>query len=432
MKRRLPAAIFLVLLSYSVQGLSQEIWRNPPVQLPQNVAEWLHFEVKANPGSDKNRTTDPIHLEHVDIPARLLSEDIGIGLRPEVYSSLVYEKDGEKFIRWIFNPEDTKYRDKIIHFVRAYAQVEPVIERKFVGYLTASRSVIVQNPDNGAIFSLKTSTNKTGGIWQDKKMTEFAAQVSRALSDFIASHAPSDHLKSFVALTEPYAAIAKEIDASFTVRDYPAFTDRKIRMLPFFTALDEEYGQQLALEMGSEDPTTCWKEHLFEPWGLAMAEEAAYYGLSPNSAHSQDYIIERDENGKPTKRIYARDLMDSDVDEMILQARHGTRVLEIFKRAKELQIWKGKVLMRPIPFYVIRWPKWITDNRFIEMMRGGFHEKFISRYKQITGVQDFTSSPYSYELERYFTHEPNFLNWLKKIRSRDPVTLSCEKVFIEN
>ena len=402
-----------VIALFSIPAFSLVKWDNPPIHLPKNVAEWLWLEVNANPAEQIRRTSDPLHLEHIDIPQRILKSEIGIGLRPEIYDSLVFESHGEKYIRWIFNPEDNFYRDQVIEFVTKATGTTPEIKRKFVGYLTASRSTVVQNPDNGALFSLKASTAVTGGWWQFKKMTAIAAQISRAYSDYIAKNAPKDHLKSFVALPEPFAVIAEDIDVSFTIRDYPAFTNENIRMIPFFTALHTKYGAELAHELGSEDPESFWNEHAAEPWGLAMAEALAYYGFYPNSAHSQDFLVECDEHRKPTGRIYARDIMDSDGDEMILKARGAWEVLDIYKHTQKIRSWPGKVLMWAMPFNGQHAPEWMKKYQF----NLKFYEKFIARYSELTGVKGLTV-PDNFKdkpLEKEVKEDPNFLGWIEKI-----------------
>ena len=106
--------LLIFALLFSVQSMALTLWENPPVQLPENVKEWLHLEVKVNKGASDQRTDQPIRLEHVEIPLSLLLPSIGLGLRTEILASLVIERDGEKFVRWIFNPEDTKYKTEAL------------------------------------------------------------------------------------------------------------------------------------------------------------------------------------------------------------------------------------------------------------------------------------------------------------------------------
>jgi len=90
----LVSAFFCLSLSPNCLGKSTQV-------TSANVKEWLYFEVKVNPGL-KNATDQPLRLEHIEIPMELLGESIGLNLRKEIYESLVFEKDGKKFVRWIF------------------------------------------------------------------------------------------------------------------------------------------------------------------------------------------------------------------------------------------------------------------------------------------------------------------------------------------
>ncbi|MEZ0392142.1 MAG: hypothetical protein ACAH59_08010 [Pseudobdellovibrionaceae bacterium] len=247
--------IFLILF-FASSVFAQEVWHYPPRELPDNVKEWVHLEVKVNAGSSAHRTGDPLRLEYVEIPVKDLNVLEGLGLRGILRSSLAFTRQGERYIRWIFNPEDKLYKGEILKELERISGQKPKIKNdRFIGYLTASRSVIVQDAVNGAIFSLKASTNFTGGNWHDKKMNSIAARISKAFNDFIFRNQEKDKLKTFVALGEPLAVILPGIDISFTIRDYPIFSNSKIRVLPFFSALHPTFGKEFAEQRG-EDPVS--------------------------------------------------------------------------------------------------------------------------------------------------------------------------------
>lgn len=416
----------LCFLGFAQFGFAQVIWENPPITLPSNVQEWLNLEVKVNPGSSSSRTGQPIRLEHIDVPIELLSENVGLDLRKEILESLVFEKNRKKYVRWIFNPEDTQYKDEFLKSVESATGIAPEVQSRFVGYLTASRSVVVQDPINQAIFSLKASTNKTGGNWNNKKMTAKAALISRAFSDFIARNKKQDNLKTFVALTEPLAFISEATDQSFTIRDYPIFKNKTLRAVPFFSALDATYGKEFAKNHSSEDPTSYWRKHLTEPWGRAMAEALSHYGFYPNSAHSQDFLVELDSRGEPTGRIYVRDIMDSDGEQLILEARNANEVLNIYKTTEKISAWSGKIYMKAIPFNGQEPPPWLNETTFMQ----GFISSFNDLYEKITGVKNMPEpSDISWVIiEKSVESDSDFKNWVESLR-RKTRHLSCKTLF---
>lgn len=414
----------LFILLFSVPSFAEiTIWENVPVHLPANVREWLHLEVKVNTGASSERTDQPIRLEHVEIPMALLKDSFGLGLRQEILDSLVIEINGEKFVRWIFNPEDTKYKAEVLKELEKLTGKAPETKSHYIGYLTASRSLVIQDSVTGAIFSLKTSTNKTGGNWNDKKMTGVAAAISREYSDLIQRNQGIDHNKHFVALPEPLAFTFAEADQAFTVRDYPIFSNSQLRIIPFFAALHPNFGKEFAEKKGV-DPTTYWTDHLTTTWGRAMAEGLAHYGFYPNSAHSQDFTMEFNEQREPTGRIYVRDIMDSDGERMILEARKASEVLDIYKTTTKITAWTGKVYMKAIPFNGTNPPEWLNIEKFMH----GFYVGFTQRYSHLTKVTGFEKPRDSswFILEKHVGENVAFKQWVERLRTHSRI--ECRKI----
>jgi hypothetical protein len=266
------------------------------------------------------RSNQPIPIEHYEIPLSLVQADISKTMSKDIYDSLVFERDGRKFIRWVINPEDTRWHLEIAAWLEANG--EPVIKgQHFTGYQTASRSYIVRDPINGVQFSSKVSTNKTGGNWTDKKQTwEDAWQVRMAyqyVEDVIKERGG---LKNSVWIAEPAAFGIEALDQGMLIRAYDSLADGKTTLIPGFAALHEDWGREIARQNGSNDPAKFWNDNYNKPLARALAEVYALTGMSYDSPHSQNFMIELDENNKPTGRIGLRDMGDSYMTEDIFEA----------------------------------------------------------------------------------------------------------------
>ncbi len=132
---------------------------SPAFSLTPAAQTLVHLETKAHGAS--TRSDQPIAMPHFEIPVEFLQANFADRIRPEILKHLIFNKNGKNYLRWILNPEDTKWSDE----VAKYFSTKGIFLKKeyhFIGYQTASRSYIVEDPFRETQFSVKSSTNQTG------------------------------------------------------------------------------------------------------------------------------------------------------------------------------------------------------------------------------------------------------------------------------
>lgn len=282
----------------------------PSHAINEAVESLVMFETRAN--AVATRSHKPVAMPHFEIPLDMLELDFAERFNPELRKHLIFEKKGKKFVRWVLNPEDTKWhRELDAHFLETKGLV---LEKKyyFTGYQTASRSYIVEDPGKTVSFSIKSSTDTTGGHWADKPQRVDDATESRKNADFL--HEVQKHLKFeyIVVMDEPAIIKAVGPDQALVIRDLmdlPQSRSGKL-YLPGFSALHEKMGSEIARLNGSKDPYAFWTKHYIQATGRAMGELAARTGMQFDSPHSQNFLIELTTDFKPTGRIVIRDMAD--------------------------------------------------------------------------------------------------------------------------
>ena len=105
--------------------------------------------------------------------------------------------------------------------------------------------MIVVDPDTGYSFSLKASTNQTGGAWKDKKQDWKDGKDIRAVSDYVARLEKNLKLKTAVILQEPMAFGIADVDQSNVVRLLGEAATCDKFYLPGFSPLHEKVGKEL-------------------------------------------------------------------------------------------------------------------------------------------------------------------------------------------
>ncbi|MBY0414701.1 MAG: hypothetical protein K2Q18_11065, partial [Bdellovibrionales bacterium] len=80
---------------------------------------------------------------------------------------------------------------------------------------------------------------------------------------------------------------------------------------PAFSLLHEEEGVRIAKLNGATSAVSYWEKHLNQPLARAMAEYFSKTGAWFDSPHGQNFLVELDQDMKPTGRIVLRDLGDS-------------------------------------------------------------------------------------------------------------------------
>jgi hypothetical protein len=191
-------------------------------------------------------------------------------------------------------------------------------------------------------------------------------------------------------LPETLAFTLDEVDLGFSVRQYPHFlklsSDRLV--IPFFSALQTDFGSYIAHANGESDPEDFWKEHGMKKIGQAMAELLLYYGIGFNSPHAQNFMIELDSSFRPTGKIYLRDFSDSDLFEKILNARGQQHLIDFWEdKVNTNLIHRGRILPHATFSPIGKTsPHWLFNQKaFFESYVQGFKQQAV----QITGMKEF-------------------------------------------
>ena len=246
----------------------------------------MDYETKANAAGERSREMIP--LQHVEIPIDMVGLDFASRLDAKIAASLVITKNGQKYARWILNPEDTKWNYELLEYFMKKG-LDLKVHNYFHGYQTASRSYIAEDPNSGAQFSVKSSTNTIGGAWRDKKQPVGEAVDGRILSDFFMEQNAKLPFKNFTIMDEPAVLKLAEIDQAVVIRDLGGLKDVKSKFtyVPGFSVLHENVGREIALKNGSKDPYAFWTQHYVRVAGRALGELAARTGVQFDSPHSQ-------------------------------------------------------------------------------------------------------------------------------------------------
>lgn len=381
--------------------------------ISNSAHQLVTWETEANAVS--LRSNDVIRLEHYEIPLRLLKQDIDEALDENIKSSLIFTKNGEKYIRWMINPEDSKWHLEVQEFLKKN-NVDITPKKFFDGYLTASRSMIVVNPQNGATFSLKVSTNQTGGRWTDKKQTWTDAQQVRRMNRYVQNAVPQMKTESLVIMQEPLALGISEIDHGMIARSLNDLPDDGHYYLPAFSVLHEVEGARIAKLNGATDPVPYWDKHLIQPLARAMAEYLAITGAWYDSPHAQNFLVELDRDMKPTGRIVLRDLGDSYVLDDFVK---NTKFAWITKNWEQGKVQTGKISTGLGLLYGNTPPKWLTALEYKEY-HWGFYRAFEKHFSEITNIPmaelikgESKDILFSYTSKTYNTTTPGWKKFLQ-------------------
>ena len=362
--------IFAISLFSAINLLAQ----TPPVKT------LVDMETKANGAGI--RSNEAVEMVHYEIPLEIISKGKDLKLSPQLYNSMVVVKDGKKLVRWVINPEDTKWFKDVEMFMKSH-NLEPIRHHHFKGYQTASRSYIVVDPTNGAQFSIKTSTNQTGGAWKDKKQDYKDGFDILLISDLmkkIQSQKPFEHT---VIMQEPLVFGVESIDQSIVIRELADIaTKEKFVYIPGFSVLHEETGKQIAKANGSSDPAAFWNEHYVKPMARSAAEVVARTGIWYDSPHGQNFLVELTKDLKPTGRMVLRDLGDIYINEQMMKALGENEVLKKFSTKEnistDLSVSFG-------PLHGNKVPSWVNDHVYKSWAKT-FYKTFRADYFQRTGI----------------------------------------------
>ncbi len=347
-------------------------------EIPWGVKKFAFFETKANAVSE--RSHDPINISHYEIPLSKLESDIADRVNPKIKDSLIFEKNGEKFVRWIIHPEDSVHHLTVKEYLESKG-IAVVVKKHFIGYLQASRSLVLHDPVSKVSFSLKTSTDNTGGKWVDKKQEWSDAKEIRKIMDFVNDIYEKGPIKlAGVMMDEPFAIGIEDIDMGFVVRSLDGIDNNEFTYLPVFSAVHGEYGKKIASINGFDNPIEFLTKYLSAPLGKALAEIAATTGLTYDSPHGQNFLIELDKDLKVTGRVVLRDLGDVFFNTKIYEK---TRLAMNITKPLGSKTWPPSVAFSPVHGNEV--PNWMSDMEHTKVVNVML-ENFRSRFGELTGV----------------------------------------------
>lgn len=345
------------------------------------------YETRANAAGA--RSNKPIPMPHIEIPVEYVGINFAKRLDQKIAASLIFEKNGKYFVRWILNPEDTKWGKELVnHLSLLGLKVE--IKNQFIGYQTASRSYIVEDPATGAMFSVKSSTNVTGGFWRDKKQPVGEARDSRLMSDFLYEQNKLRPFEYFKIMDEPAILKIDAVDQAVVIRDLvdlKSLDNNKI-YLPGFSALHEEVGRDIAMANHSNDPYAFWTENYIKVAARALAELGARTGIQFDSPHSQNFLIELDSNYKPTGKLILRDMADLYLDATYIEKLKGpnSKLINNFSQKENIKSYTSAGFG---PLHGNKKPSWVSEEQYTV-----WNDVFFDEYNKVLSRQlniDFSS-----------------------------------------
>ncbi|MBX2986423.1 MAG: hypothetical protein KF802_00870 [Bdellovibrionaceae bacterium] len=410
-------------------------WSLSWAQLRPSVEELVDYETKGNAVS--NRSNEAVTIRNYEIPLRLLVKDLAADRIPrQALNALIFQKNGEDYVRWIINPEDTKWHLEL----EAWMRENGVSTRKhgyFEGYMTASRSYIVRDPKSKMSFSLKVSTDNTGGNWRDKRQTWDDARQVKLASDHAMKAIQMRTPENFIFMDEPLVFGVEKIDQGMLLRLLADLPTTERVYVPGFSALHEAEGLHIARLNGSNDPAEFWKEHYVKPLAKAIAELSAMTGLAYDSPHSQNFLVELDKNFKPTGKIVFRDLGDSYLTVEMAQAMKRTELLKYWEKDNKI---KSKMFIAQGILHGNSKPSWVSEAVYNEYGRVFFLE-FEKEFSRVTGVpvqELFADGTYGrngdYFSKQYFLiNKPGWQGFLKRLEKDGglkPVAMACGRVMM--
>lgn len=346
------------------------------------------YETKSN--AMGIRSDQKIALENYEIPMRLVKADVAERMDPKIKNSLIFEKNGEKYIRWMINPEDTKWH-KDVEALLLENGIKPERKKYFDAYQTASRSYILVDPVSGVEFSTKVSTDKTGGNWTDKKQTYEDAWQIRMVTDYVherVKNGPS--LQHIVFADEPAIYGLEKIDQGMVIREYGKLANSGYSYVPGFSIMHDATGRRIALANGSKDPAKFWNEHYNKPLARAMAEFFVLTGMTYDSPHSQNFLVELDSKERPTGRIVMRDFGDTYLSQQYFDAAGRSDIPKRWETGNVkhgISIGVGILHGNKAPAW-INMDAWGYDLTTRSYNRWGkdFSEEFYTEFKKQSGI----------------------------------------------
>ncbi|WP_413576099.1 hypothetical protein ACLVWU_17075 [Bdellovibrio sp. HCB290] len=406
--------------------------------ISKEMQELVNLETKSN--AVATRSNQEVMVYHYDIPLSLVQADIAQRAPEKFVDSLVHEIKGVKYLRWIINPEDTKWWQEIAGFLKANG-ITPIKKVYYKGYMTASRSYIIVDPVSNAEFSFKGSTDKTGGHWRDKHQDWDDGKQIRMMTDFVEEQvAKQPKLYNIVLLDEPLAFGIETrddkgkvvIDQGMIIRSYDTLSNSGKTYVPGFSIMHEQKGREIAKLNGSNNPSEYWNEHYNKPLARAIAEFFALTGMTYDSPHSQNFLVELDSKMRPTGKIVLRDYGDTYLTQEFFDKVGRT---DITKAWEQDNLKQGRASVSVGILHGNEPPSWMTIEQYNDWGKDFFAE-FQKEFKLQTGIELVNKNPvivngrYRTKIFKLTTENGmKFLDLVGLNKQRDALTRACSRIF---
>jgi len=264
--------------------------------LDDPIEQWLLWEEQANLVGFRT-STHPIPIEVAAVPREKVSVRIATWPPAEILSRFV-RADRVLFPRHPLN------QDRSVKFSDL-----PAAERWVCRY-TSSRTLVVVQPRERALFSLKLATDRPHPDFHQPEKTRMREEVSDALVwvDLISR---IDGLlgadPNLLVVKEVMGVLVPRTETAYLVRDLRAFQDGH----HYLPALSIPWvGRQIARARG-ESFEAFWGRHYAEAVGRAKARFFVRYGLQYETPNPQNVLVQLDARLRPTGAIVLRDLGDA-------------------------------------------------------------------------------------------------------------------------
>jgi hypothetical protein len=268
----------------------------PLTLLDDPIEQWLLWEEQANLHGFRT-STEPVPIEVALVPRSAVQVRIPHWPPAEIL---------ERFVRHdhVLFPRHPLNRDRSVKFSEL-----PAAERWVCRY-TSSRTLVVVEPRQRALFSIKLATDRPHPDFHQPEKTKMREEVNDALV-WVDLMARVDGMLG----ADPHLHVVKEVfgvlvprsETAFLVRDLRGFQDGHY----YLPALSIPWvGRQIA-RARDERFESFWGRHYAEAVGRAKARFLVRYGLQFETPNPQNVLVQLDARLRPTGTIVLRDLGDA-------------------------------------------------------------------------------------------------------------------------
>jgi hypothetical protein len=264
--------------------------------LDDPIEQWLLWEEQANLHGFRT-STEAVPIEVAAVPRSAVQVRIPSWPPAEIL---------ERFVRHdhVLFPRHPLNRDRSVKFSEL-----PATERWLCRY-TSSRTLVVVEPRQEALFSVKLATDRPHPDFHQPEKTKMRDEVNDALV-WVDLMARVDGMLG----ADPHLHVVKEVFGVLVPRSETAFLVRDLRVFQdghyYLPALSIPWvGRQIA-RARDERFESFWGRHYAEAVGRAKARFFVRYGLQFETPNPQNVLVQLDGRLRPTGTIVVRDLGDA-------------------------------------------------------------------------------------------------------------------------